>query len=493
MAWIVAGPAPSAPPPGPAPANLPLAPVVLHLDAQTFQLSNGMRFWLVPDPHRSFVAAGWVAHVGSADDPPGRSGLSHLLEHLLFQGSRTIGTRDFSRERALLDEQEELRLAERKPGPDNSAPSSPADRSKELEAALRALQVPDEFDRLYSQASASAANAFTTVDLTAYFVSVPANKLELWFWLESDRLVQPVFRGFGKELEVIAEEHQRRLSAPTGSRDERVEDLFWQDHPYHAPRLGWPGEVAAFRRLDAEEHFRAFYGPNNLTAVLVGPVQVATARALAERYFGRLEPRTLPAPRGSRAAPSRTAELRLELPCPCPPAVELRYPTVGSGHEDAYSLDLLAALLGGPAGRLEESLVRARGRALRATASQTSYRQAGYFSLVAEPAAGVSLEELVADLDTLVGELGERQAGDDELRQARNHLLNSSLRQLEDPFALMIQLLVHAGQDQPRFFEEAPRQWLAVDPERLQRTALSYLRRQSRTVVLTTRPAAETR
>src|SRR3989442_12683003 len=133
-------------------------------------------------------------------------------------------------------------------------------------------------------------NGGTWEVFTIYFISVPASKLELWFWMESDRLSSPVFREFYAERQVVAEERRMRIeSTPTGRYVQQFDTMFWKSSPYGWPVVGWPSDLDAITREDAMAYFGKYYAPNNLTACLVGDFDPAQAAALARNYFGRLQ------------------------------------------------------------------------------------------------------------------------------------------------------------------------------------------------------------
>ena len=209
---------------------------ITQVPVETFELANGMTFLVVPRPELTTVSAGWVAHVGSANERPGITGLSHFFEHMMFKGSHAIGTTNIERDLEIIEEQETLqeqiraiyrkqreryRLGEiEDPFEAEARPAELIELEHRFDAlveAQRELMVKDEFDKLYTEAGASGMNAFTSEDVTVYFITVPANKLELWFWMESTRLLKPVFREFYSERDVVHEERRLRTeSTPTG-------------------------------------------------------------------------------------------------------------------------------------------------------------------------------------------------------------------------------------------------------------------------------------
>jgi len=208
------------------------------------ELTNGMRLLLVERHDEPSVAGGWVAHVGSANERPGITGISHLFEHMMFKGTPTIGTKNFEKDLEIMAAQEKIReqmreeerkiRAQYRRGEidDLLKPENKSERYKELEKEFnelikqqRDILVKNEFDRIYTGNGGSQMNAFTTEDLTAYFINVPANKLELWMWMESERILHPVFREFYAERDVVFEERRMRTeSTPTGKFQEALKE-----------------------------------------------------------------------------------------------------------------------------------------------------------------------------------------------------------------------------------------------------------------------------
>ena len=269
-------------------------------------LDNGMTVLLLPRPGDPNVAAGWVAKVGSVYERPGITGVAHLFEHMMFKGTSTIGTRNIEQDLQLIAQLDQVKtdiraeesgLLEAHRLGQIDDPNDPARRSsrhqellEEFDALLaeqEELIIKEDFSRIYSGQGASAMNAGTSYDYTIYFVNVPANKLELWFWLESDRLLNPVFREFYSERDVVHEERRMRTdSTPTGKFQEQFDALFWQSSPYSWPVVGWPSDLEGITREEALSFFELYYAPNNLTAALVGDFDPSEARMLAEMEGG---------------------------------------------------------------------------------------------------------------------------------------------------------------------------------------------------------------
>jgi predicted Zn-dependent peptidase len=474
-----------------------------NVPVETFELSNGMKFLAVRRPELTTVSAGWVARVGSANERPGITGMSHFFEHMMFKGSRTIGTTDIERDLAIIAEQERIqerireihaRQRERYRLGEIEDPFDPASSPPELlelearfEALVeeqRAVMVKDEFDRVYTGLGASGMNAFTSEDVTVYFITVPANKLELWFWMESDRLLHPVFREFYSERDVVHEERRLRTeSTPTGEFDELFDAMFWQSHPYTWPVVGWPSDLRSYTLAQANEYFATYYAPNNLTAALVGNFDLEEARALAERYFGRLE-RKEPAGDVVTLEMEPRAEKRMVAECECQPQIEIRFHSTPFRHRDSYALDVLAGVLNGRSGRLYQSLVLGPQIAASASASQDSRKYAGAFSLYAEAKGGTTPEELEKALLEEVGRLQAEPISERELQKVKNQITASSYRRLSSGFFLLIQLLLYDGLGDWQHLNDWAERTLAVTAEDVMRVANAYLDPDERTVGL---------
>ena len=482
------------------------------LEPARFTLDNGMTFLVVERPGRPLVAAVWAVRDGSASDPPGRRGLAHVVEHLLYAGSRTIGTRDWEEEAPLLRRWE--RLYERSVRRGQTVAG--LDR---VEERLAAVQRPGAYSGVYTRAGALGLDAVTRHDSTAFQTLVPKEKVELWFWMESDRLLEPVFRGFRRELAVVEQERRQRIdSTPAGIWFERFDAAWWgAGHPYaHSPG-GERLDVARLLPADARSHFETHYRPDRLVAVLVGDLSPERARPLAERYFGRLgrgdrprggeagrADRELPSTRGTRgrggeaggAAGAESAKQvaapaleSLEGLCACRSQVEIRYPTVPfEPGGDAVALDVLAGLLNSRSGRLYRELVAGEGRvAFAASAEHVSRRLGGYFAVRIEAGEGVGPEELIPAWDGLLAGIRAAGARDPELERVRRQLLTDSWRQLEQDAGLAQRFAAAEALGGWRQLTEWLAAAAAVSADDLERVIDRYLGPADRAVLSLTR------
>ena len=329
-----------------------------------FTLKNGMKF-IVLERHEAPVAAFLTyANVGSAQEVKGITGLAHLFEHMAFKGSRHIGTKDARAEQAALVKVDAAFLALR----DERLKGAKGDpeKLKRLEAAFQAAQddagkfvTQNEFGDAIERAGGHGLNAQTAADQTIYFFSLPSNESELWFYLESERFLDPVLREFYQEKEVVMEE--RRLSVESQPQGKMIEEFLavaYKAHPYGEPTVGHMSDVQNITRADAAAFFKRYYIPNNLIAVIVGDVDPRRMKALAEAYFERI-------PRGPEPEPLRTVEppqegerrVTLRLQSERMLVIGYHKPDVNDADNAVY--DAIGSLLSdGRSSRLSRSLVR---------------------------------------------------------------------------------------------------------------------------------------
>jgi predicted Zn-dependent peptidase len=471
------------------------------------RLTNGLRLLLVERHDEPSVAGGWVAHVGSSNEHPGITGIAHLFEHMMFKGTPTIGTKDYSKDLAIISEQErirdEMRAEERKMRAlyrhgeidDVLKPENKTERYKELEiqfnkliADQRQVLVKNEFDRIYTGQGGSGMNAFTTEDMTGYFINVPANKLELWMWMESERIWHPVFREFYAERDVVFEERRMRTeSTPLGKFDEQLNAMFWESVPYSWPVVGWPSDIPAISKAQADDFYATFYAPQNITLILVGDFKAADAEALASKYFERI-------PRGPNDAPDVTtlevkqlAEKRMNAEADTNPQVDILWHTVAFQHKDSYVLEILGQLLSTRTGRLYKGLVLGSGVATSAYARQDSQKWAGYFNVGGEAREGHTPQDVEQGIYDSLEKLKKEEVPAEELQKVKNNFAAGEYRRLTANFPILMQLIRNDGEGDWREINEAGPKIQAVTAADVQRVANTYFTKENRTTAIYTR------
>jgi predicted Zn-dependent peptidase len=473
-----------------------------QITVQELTLPNGMR-WLLFERHDSpTIAAGWVAHVGSVNEREGITGISHLFEHMMFKGTHVIGTKDYKKEAKLLEEQEKVREEMRKEMAimrarlikgeidDLLNPDSQTPRYKELDKKFdelvtqqRELVIKDHMDQLYTRNGGQGLNAGTWEDLTAYFITVPANRLELWAWLESDRLLNPVFREFYSERDVVHEERRMRTeSTPLGKFDEAFNALFWEASPYKWPAIGWPSDLIAITKAQADEYFGLHYAPNNLTGVLVGDFKSAEARPIIDRYFGRIPRGKIDPPPVVTLEPKQIGEKRYYAEAETSPTVRIWWHGVPFTHKDRTTLDLLSDLLSGRTGRLYKGLVEGKQLANEASASVDLKKYAGIFNVEVTVKDDKDPTSAEAGVYEEIERLKKEAVPDQELQKVKNQAKANAYRRLSSQFFIALQLLYYDGLGDWPYINTYADEVDRVTAADLQRVANQYFAKENRTV-----------
>ena len=432
-----------------------------QVEPEVFTLDNGMKFILLQrsaEPNN--VAVGWVAKVGSVNERPGITGISHYFEHLMFKGTDTIGTTDsvadakFTEKESFLRDQmleivwgeqyDRFRAGEiNDPWDEQYDTPRLAALRKEITETMndhRSVIVKDEFSSVYQKAGAVGMNAFTSEDVTFYINGLPANKLELWCWMESDRLQNSVFREFFSERDVVHEERRMRTdSSPTGKFDEQFNSMFWEASPYSWPVIGWPSDLNSYTLKEAKRYFDIYYRPNNLIGIVVGDFKMVSTKKMIKEYFGLLK-KGNPPPPVPTIEPLQKAPQRLIGEVDAQSQVEVRYHAVPFGHKDSYAFEVMSAVLNGRTGRLFKSMVEGSEIAATARVGLDAKKYAGSFSFKATVKGDSTPVELEAAWYRELEILQNEPVTEDELQKVKNNIVADQYRSLQSNFYLMIQL-----------------------------------------------------
>lgn len=324
---------------------------VPELPVTELTLDNGLRLLVLPRAASPTVAFVVQYAVGGVNEALGSTGTAHLLEHMLFKGTTTLGTRDLETELGLFENMDVVNdsiLAElAELGPDSIRVARLEERVRSLETLARAPVVSNEFDRILTRNGARNLNATTSSEATTYFVELPANRVKLWFLLKADRARNPVFREFYSERDVVMEERRMRVdTSPGGLLYETHLATAFLMHPYGVPVVGYMSDLEQLTRSQVEEYYRRYYGARNAIVAIVGDVQVDSIAKWAEDYLAAIPPGEAPPP-VLAVEPEQRGERRVELAMDAELQVRIGWHTVSDLHPDMAALTMLSTVLTG--------------------------------------------------------------------------------------------------------------------------------------------------
>jgi len=463
-----------------------------------FTLANGLTFLLVERHEAPVVSFHTYVNAGAVDDPKGLTGLAHMFEHMAFKGTPTIGSKNWPEEKKALDAIEAAynRLdAER-----NKLFKADPKKIEALEAEVKAAIAKadtyvqsNEYDRIVESNGGVGMNAGTAEDQTTYFYSFPSNRIELWFLLESERFLHPVFREFYKERDVVREERRMRIeSSPQGQLVEALGSTAFAAHPYKNSPAGWASDIESLRATDAEAFYQKYYGPSNLTIGIAGDVNPAEAKKLAEKYFGRIPARPAP-PRVNTVEPVQNGEKRVMVASPSQPFLVVAYKRPDQYSKDDAILDVLEQLLsGGRTSIIYKEMVRDKKIALGA-ASYATYPGGKYPSLFVffvVPNSGHTIDEMEKSVYDLIERVKKEKPDAESLQRVKINLRAALIRKLDSNAGLAAELCAYqAGYGDWRKLFTVLDEYDHVTAEDVQRVAQKYLIESARTVAYTYTPS----
>jgi predicted Zn-dependent peptidase len=408
-------------------------PDAVRLSVRDTVLPNGLRILIHEDHSVPTVSCRLFYATGSVHESPGETGITHMLEHMLFKGTRRVGITDSTSDAKYLpviDSLAEVRRTAQDAG-DSANWTRVSKVMDSVNALHRRFFVKDELWQAYKQAGGTDLNAFTTKLGTVYFVTLPRNRVELYFWLESDRMQNAVMRDFYAERDVVREERRMRIeNKPEGRYWETLDAMFWGAHPYSIPTIGWPSDIEHYRRAQVQEHYDRFYGPKNAILVLSGDVSADTAFKLAERYLGPIHkgaefPKVVttdPEPVGQKRFVSIRENAR--------PSIDILFPVPPIQSSQSPAFEILQGVLSGAAGRLQTILVDSLRLCTDVGAEHEAQVYASQFDISAMPAPGADPVRIEKILWEEIGKLRDSLLTDRELRREKNRLAAADMARL---------------------------------------------------------------
>jgi len=464
------------------------------LDVRKVALDNGLRIYVVERPATPTFAAIYQFGVGGASDPKGKSGIAHLLEHMMFKGTTNVGTLDPEKEAPLMQRLSKLWQELHAELDKEDDPFQELDQEKieglrkeieQVSAEQKKLIIKNEYDELMSRAGSVGMNASTGNDVTRYYIQLPANMLELWFRMEADRLLNPVFREFYSERDVVLEERRLRTeNTAWGRMNEALHALLFAAHPYGQPVIGWPRDLQRLVREDAMDYFRTYYSPSNCIMVLVGDVKSDEVKRLGEKYLGAWERQSIPR-LPITSEPEQEGERRRVVEFDAEPILSMAWRTVPEGHEDQYALDVLAMVLGGlHSSRFDETIIQKERLASGAGTGHPTFKYSGYFIAYGVLRGEHDAGELEQAIEREIKKIQEEGISEVELERAKTAVEVSRVASLKSNAGLaswLASAVYFSGS--PDYFEEYERRVNAVTAEQVKEAALEYLQPKRKNLI----------
>ena len=457
------------------------------------KLSNGITV-LMLERHLSPTVALYISYrVGAVDEEKSESGAAHFLEHMMFKGTPSIGTKDYKAEKAILAQIEKTgRLLDKEK---NKAGKADAKLIEKLSARLKKLQtghkqyfIPNEIDRLYTENGGLDMNAGTGQDTTTYHVSLPANKIELWARIESDRLLNPIFRDFYTERDVVMEERRQRIEAdPDGKLYEQFMKTAYKTHPYGRPVIGWAEDLARLSPDALRKISKRYTAPESIVIAVVGDIKPDTTLKIIEKYFGRI-----PAHKALKSAipaeAPQQSERRTDIIFDANPMMIIGYHKPNAPHADDYVFDVMETILSkGRTSRLYNRLVTQQqiAKSVSAINGIPASRYPNLFTIFAQPRHPHTNAELEEAILKEIEQLKTGLVSDEELVKAKNNIKMAFIQSLDSNGEIASTLSYYEvllGDYQ--YFADYPENIDRVTAEDIRRAAITYLNSNNRTTAV---------
>ncbi|MGL5941358.1 MAG: M16 family metallopeptidase [Waterburya sp.] len=453
-----------------------------------FTLDNGLKFIVLENHDAPVVSFVTYANVGGVDEPDGQTGVAHFLEHLAFKGTQRIGTTNYRAEAKELDKLDRIftDIQQAKQSGDTSKLAQLQEQFVAAQTVASKYVEQNKFGEIVEKSGGVDLNAATSADYTSYFYSFPANKLELWMSLESERFLEPVFREFYEEKQVILEERRLRTdNSPIGKVIEEFLDTAFTTHPYKRPVIGYQEDIANLTRDNVQQFFKSYYSPNNLRIAIAGDVDPKEVKTLANSYFGRFTPQSKP-PTVTKVEPPQTETKEVTVNFPSQPWYLEGYHIPALSHPDYPVYEVISELLSsGRTSRLYKSLIEKKQVALSAEGFNgfPGDKYPNLMLVYALTAPGTSVEELATALRAEIDRLKTEAVTPVEFEQVKTQLKAGLLRTLESNMGMariLAEYDAKTGSWRHIFDELAKLE--AITPKDIQRVAQATFTPENRTI-----------
>ncbi|MCX6564327.1 MAG: pitrilysin family protein [Candidatus Aminicenantes bacterium] len=484
----------------------PIAAQELSLAKQVIErtLPNGLKVLMVKRADTPTVRCILAFRVGSVNERPGITGVSHFHEHMMFKGTYTMGIKpgtlekdnEYNRQIDALEEQivaEESKIK----GRDEAKLMALKKQASDLLTKEKAETiVSEEIWGAYQEAGGTGLNASTGQEMTQYYVTLPKNKLELYFALEADRMVNPIFREFYSERDVIVEERRMSENRPGFFFSEQLNATFYAASPYHWEVLGWMSDVSRITKQEMMDYRNQYYRPDNAVLVLAGDIDVEPTMVLINKYFGAIPPKG-PAPRVRTEEPSPEYYRKVNGPdfkapyvekrvlgrAAANPSVQIMFHIPPLWHDDLPPLSILSQVMSARTGKMYLDLVLKNEHASNVSTRASNSEYDGEFSVSAtakeiKNAPVVPLDQLEKELWTYIEEAKNTPCDETLLQRVKNSVEARYLQSLAGT-GIAGQLASMEVAYRWQHLDDQYKQRMAVTPADLTRVAKKYLTKEN--------------
>jgi predicted Zn-dependent peptidase len=455
----------------------------LKLNVKEHVLKNGLTLLMLENRRSPTVSLRIVFKVGSVNERIGITGASHLFEHMMFKGTQLFGTKDWETEEPLLEKEDELVTAIVATD-DQQVRKALEEELTDVRKQLKAITATEEFWSIYMRSGATGINASTSDDITRYYCNLPANKLKLWAFIESDRMKNLVLREFYSEKDVVMEERRMRTdTSPFGLMFEQLNAAAFTAHPYGWPVIGWMSDIDNITKEQTEDYFTRYYSPNNAVIVAVGDINPQEVIDLVEEYFGDI-PAQPPIPEVTTVEPEQKGERRVEVEYDANPMVAIAYHKPEITHPDQYVFEVIQSLLSnGRTSRLYKKLIEEDRVAVMARSYSGGSKYPDLFFAFASPRHPHTTEEVEKAIYEQLERLKTEPPSEWELQKIKNQLEANFIRGLVSNSGLADEIgYYEAVADDWRYVNTAIERIKAVTGKDVMRVASKYFVKTNRTV-----------
>lgn len=459
----------------------------LRLEIEEHTLANGLKVLLLERRDVPVFSSCIYYRVGSVNESIGSTGISHFIEHLMWKGTRTLGTTNFAAEKEIMQEKDEvmtqLSSERRRTDPRPEVIQTLEARFEQLDAEHRKLIVSNEIDKVYTENGASGINASTSYDWTNYYLSLPGNRFELWCAVESDIMRYPVFREFYQERGVVQEERRWRYETnPSGALYEQLTAAAYVAHPYGTPVIGVMSDIENYTRAQVRNFHRQYYAPNQAVVCIVGDLRAKGVFETVQKYFGSI-PRQPEPPPLITVEPEQKGERRVAVEFDANAQVGIAFHKEAMTHPDQPVFDVLAQILSsGRTSRLYQKLVEELQIAVDIWSGDLESKYPDLYFIFVEPRAPHTLEEVESAVYAELDRLKKEPVTERELQKAKNRLEANFIASLESNDGLAARIGFYEMIDDWRLLNTVLERWKAVSVEDISRVAAAYFTRSNRTV-----------